>query len=175
MHTTRELLELVSRATGARTTYALAKVLQITETSVARWKKGGTLSDATAVHIARLVNLPPGYVVACMHAERATMDEERALWRDVAEKLRAVAAAVLFALAALLLDHGGALELVSVAHATNGDNTHWATYALLTLTAALVFSIFRRALRVTPGREQQQRRGNSFPCQSPSRLSSSAC
>lgn len=50
-------------------------------------QNGGTLSDENAVKLALELDLPPSYVIICMHWQRAKDATTRAAWEDAATKV----------------------------------------------------------------------------------------
>lgn len=99
METTTTFLERLRASLGGASgcsDYRLAKVLQISHTTVWGYlKKGRAMDDAVAIRCASLLDLDPVYVVACCHAERSTNVETTRLWEEIAAKF---AASVLFAM-----------------------------------------------------------------------------
>lgn len=86
--TARQLLELLRAKLGGVTDYRLAKVLGMTHQGIGViMNHGGTLSDENAVKLARELELPPSYVLICMHWQRAKDETTRAAWQDAASKI----------------------------------------------------------------------------------------
>lgn len=86
--TAQQLLELLRAKLGGVTDYRLAKVMGMYPQSIsAILTKGGTLSDENAVKLAEELELPPSYVLICMHLQRAKDESTRAVWQDVASKM----------------------------------------------------------------------------------------
>lgn len=78
--------------------YRLAKELEVSTATMSRYMLGkSTLDEPVCDRVAALLGLHPGYVRACIQAERASSVEGRSVWLDVAEKLRALAAVFLAA------------------------------------------------------------------------------
>jgi hypothetical protein len=110
MLTQAELLEAARRAQGDATTYRLGKLLGVTNAYIYHLAAGEALaSPALALKLAELAKLEPGYVLACIEAERAARSgtsEGATLarhWRKVAERVRGAAAAVAVATLAALI------------------------------------------------------------------------
>jgi hypothetical protein len=109
IHSTGELLDLAIQAQGIRSDYKLALLLDAKPSAVCNWRQGRSHpSDDYARKIAQLANYDPGYVLTCIHADRAPINtDQRALWRFVASRLRTsgtlAAAGAAVALAALAL------------------------------------------------------------------------
>ena len=103
MKTTLEFLDAVKTKHGLPSDYALSIKLDLTRSSISRFKLGKDfLGDETAMKVAHLLDLDPAYVVACIHAERAKKPAEKQLWERMAMNIGAlggVAATVLIVLA----------------------------------------------------------------------------
>jgi len=98
--TTAQLLEAIRAKFSIRSDYALMKFMGVTQGSVIRWKSGGCFNDEHAVEVARLLELPPAYVLACVNLERAKGSRAAGVWRQIAD---AFAAPVMLWLIALSL------------------------------------------------------------------------
>lgn len=86
--TAQQLLELLRAKLGGVTDYRLAKVLGMAQQSISTiMVNGGTLSDENAVKLALELDLPPSYVIICMHWQRAKDATTRAAWEDAATKV----------------------------------------------------------------------------------------
>lgn len=84
MTKTIDFLDAVKARTGVASDYALAPILGVTRASVSRLRSGhGFLGDSTAIQVAKLLEIEPGYVMASCHAERAKSADERAAWMAV--------------------------------------------------------------------------------------------
>lgn len=84
--TTNEFLDALKTRLNCRSDYALAKALGVTSVSMMRWRGGGAFNDKNAMHVAKLLELPPAYVLACMGAQRADEDmESSGVWRHIAD------------------------------------------------------------------------------------------
>ena len=99
MQTTRQFLaaaryKLEEERGGERVSdYRLAKLLGVSKPTMSRYMLGkSTMDEPMCDKVAELLGLHPGYVRACIQAERASTLEGRSVWLDVAEKLRALAA-----------------------------------------------------------------------------------
>lgn len=100
MLTANDLLESAKRAQGIPSNYRLARVLGVTETTVANWKHArSTPDDAMALRLAEMAGLDPSDVLPAMYALRATDPAIRATWRVIAERLAATAAGVCMSVA----------------------------------------------------------------------------
>ena len=68
--------------------------------TVILWRTGkGTFNDSTAIKVAKLLETEPAQIIAAVHAERAKNEQEKAIWKDIYERLGGMAAAVLLAVA----------------------------------------------------------------------------
>lgn len=100
MKNTIQFLDAVMSRYALPSDYAMAKVLGITRSAVSRYRNHpeATFDDATALKIAAALETDPGYVFACMAAQRAKVEQVRRIWEELAKKLGGAAAAVLLAL-----------------------------------------------------------------------------
>lgn len=89
MKTTFELLEAARLTCTPPTYYRLSKRLGISRQAMTRYRlHGGTFDDPVAVGIAEILDLDPGYVLACMGAERAKHTPSvRRVWEKLAKGL----------------------------------------------------------------------------------------
>lgn len=79
--------------------YQLAKFLGMKTQQLSRYRGGSsTFDDTTSAKIAESLGIDPGFVAACMSAQRARTDDARRMWEKVAKKV-AAGAAIAFALA----------------------------------------------------------------------------
>ena len=109
MKTTAEFLNEIKIKYNLKSNYALAKLMQQTETSISRWIHGRTtLSDESALQVADLLEIDPAYVVACVHAERAS-DKTRKIWERMATLTAGLAALVILSVAVPTAGHESAL------------------------------------------------------------------
>lgn len=92
MLSTSDLMAAAKGAKGITSNYRLARVLDTSDNTLYRWKKGESVpDDSHAVKLAHMAGLDPGYVVAAMRALREKDPELRAVWEDMANKLSALA------------------------------------------------------------------------------------
>jgi len=135
LETSLELLERVRAHLGNVSYYRVAKVLEVSETTVLAWKseKGGIGRD-TALRVAELLDEPPEYILACIEHEREPSAGVRRLWKRIAEAFRSKAAAIsLIALGGLLPSPApvSAQDLARLA----ADTVNPTSYALYVLRA----------------------------------------
>ena len=132
---TVEFIDLLKARRGW-TDYRLAKELGWHQTTVSRYRVGrSTLSGEHALQVARELEMPEAYVLACVEAEREPAADVARVWRAIAEHLRGVAGKA----AAISLIAGGALLAGQKAPAANAvapigaqSNTHTPVYIMRT-------------------------------------------
>lgn len=116
--TTNEFLDQVKVRYGLKSDYALAGKLGITRSMVSGYRRGkSAFGDEMAVRVADLLELSPGYVLACIEAERSQIPAIRKAWEDLADlvKRHGAAAAVMLAVApALALESAARLGRAAV-------------------------------------------------------------
>jgi transcriptional regulator with XRE-family HTH domain len=89
---TIEFLDRLRARRGLTSDYQVAKALGVSHTRVSNWRTGrNTFDDGVALLIAAELAMLPGYVLACMKAERAKRPHVREAWLDVAKQLEALA------------------------------------------------------------------------------------
>jgi len=99
METTTELLDQVKAKHGLPSDGKLSALLGLTRAQVSRYRnKGDAFGEDVALKVADLLDLDPGYVLACAAFERAKSEGARSAWRHVADVSKRFGAA-----AALLL------------------------------------------------------------------------
>lgn len=111
MQTTNDFLDSVKEKHRLGSDYALAGCLGITRSMVSAYRTGKRmLGDGTAVRVAELLEVDPGYVLASIEAERTHNAAARKAWENLAElvKRHGVAAGLLL-LAVIPSQIGGAL------------------------------------------------------------------
>lgn len=95
METTIDFLERLKAKHDGATDYRIHKILGISKSTVSGWRTGRyTMDDDAALLIARELDLHPGYVLACAHAERSKSKETAAAWQDIANNFAACYAIV---------------------------------------------------------------------------------
>lgn len=103
MKTTPEFLDAIKACKGVDSDYAISKLLGCTRSAVSKYRLGRAhFDDPTAMKVADLLGIDPGYVIACAHGERAKTAEEKAVWTSMMEKLGGLAAMLLLAPALLM-------------------------------------------------------------------------
>lgn len=93
--------------------YALAHFLGVSKAVISSYRvRKSRLDDAIALKVAKLLELDPGYVAACIHAERARRDDVREMWQKTANALKrsggAVLVCLLFTAGGMLIGHSTA-------------------------------------------------------------------
>lgn len=106
-----DFLDQLKRVKKIPTDYALADHFGIQQATISSWRKGRTLPDEVwCVRLAKEIGLEPGYVLACVAAERserAKRPEVAETWRHMAEKMGVLTVAALTLYFGLpLLDYG---------------------------------------------------------------------
>jgi predicted transcriptional regulator len=104
MKTTIDFLEALKARYQLVSDYSIAKLLGVTRACVSSYRNNKSFfDDSTAIHAAKLLEIDPAYVVACVHSERAKSDDQKAVWREIMEKFGGVAASVVIGLAVTAL------------------------------------------------------------------------
>lgn len=94
MQTTNEFLDSVKAKHGLTSDYQLSKLMQCTHSVISGYRHGRSkMDEETACKVADLLELEPGYVMACIAAERAKSEKVKKAWQHIANM--AVAATVL--------------------------------------------------------------------------------
>lgn len=100
---TLDLIDALKRHHDISSDYAAAQALGITRSELSKYRHGKAyLGDETAVKVADMLGMDAGYVMACMHAERASNPDVRTRWQGVAERLKAAGLAAVMAFLALV-------------------------------------------------------------------------
>lgn len=87
MERTADFLNAIKARYGYTSDYQLSKALQLTTGAIGHYRAGRSkLDDAIALKVAELLDLDPGYVLACVHAERAKAPNERNAWIELAKR-----------------------------------------------------------------------------------------
>ena len=104
MHSTHQLLDAAKARSGLPSDYKLGIALGLTsDSAVTHYRKGRSHpDDKVGRRLAELAGLDEGYVLACLHAERAKDEESRQAWQRIAKRLEGVAAALVLAILANL-------------------------------------------------------------------------
>lgn len=104
MKTTIEFLDELKARKGGISDYAVAKILGVTQQTISKYRVGKDyLGDSTAIRVAQLLEIDPAIIIASVHAERSKSEQEKAVWREIFEKLGGVAASVVIGIAAYSL------------------------------------------------------------------------
>lgn len=89
-----ELLTAAKAAQGIPSNYRLARVLGVTDNTLNNWQAGRVApGDAQAVRLAQMAGIDPAHVLARLAAERAKDDASRAVWQQLADRIKAGALA----------------------------------------------------------------------------------
>lgn len=142
MDTTQTLLDALKNKLQLRSDYALAKYLGVTGVTMLRWREGKGMSDANAVRVAKLLEMEPAYVLACMGAQSCEPgSEESGVWRQIAGAFHHTVALWLLA---------GACLFTGILSSAPG----------LALTLGFDNCILCKVSRRVPGRPSQKTRPN---------------
>lgn len=134
---TNDFLDALKDRYNIGSDYALAKFLGINPNNVSNYRRGvSCLDNDRAMKVAELLDMPPGYVLASIEAERADRMKKEAAgkaWRHAAALLRGGRAAALFLFAVLVaLQHQTAGEALGAIQAVKALTV----YIMSTLRAA---------------------------------------
>jgi hypothetical protein len=133
---TAELLDHVRKAQALPSDYALAAKLGVSPQRVSHFRNGREIpGDKAALHLAQLAQLDPGYVLACLHAERAKRPAERKAWQALARKA-GIAAMLLITVGFVLL--GQHIDGLARAETSMFGVTHYAQLTLAGLLGAML-------------------------------------
>lgn len=134
MLTVQGLIDAAKAAQGIPSNYRLARVLGVTELTVANWKHGRKApDDGAALRLAAMAGLDPAQVLAAVHAARATDPTIAAAWASMAARLQQAGAAVLTVILSVLVSGSpdaqarartGVLDPGAIPAAVV-KNTHW--------------------------------------------------
>lgn len=90
-----ELLDLAQARTHAEYDSALARKLGVSRQTISNWRVGRTFPDAKACgRISEATGMPLNEIMGLVGEERATDQEEKAVWRRLAGKAAAILVAV---------------------------------------------------------------------------------
>ena len=102
MKTTVEFLDAVKARHGLTSDYALARLLGVVPSAIYGYRAGRShLDEGICLTVAKALDVAPGYVLACVAAERAKRTEVARAWRELAKQAAGVAALVLVAVSGL--------------------------------------------------------------------------
>lgn len=88
MHTTQSLLDLAKANSGIPSDYKLGLILGLTTSAISNYRNARSKpDDLVGSRLAELAGLDAGYVLACLHAERAQEGAARSVWASVASRL----------------------------------------------------------------------------------------
>lgn len=94
MLTTQELLDLAKLHSKLASDYKLGIALGLGTSAISNYRHGRSKpDDQVGADLAKLAGLDAGYVLACLHAERAKDSAARTVWESVAQRLATTAAA----------------------------------------------------------------------------------
>ena len=88
MLTTKQILDLIKEKYDLTSDYQLFKFTGWGQSTISGYRlKPQYLSDAHAIQAAKLLDLPAGFVMACIHAERAKVKNIKNEWEHTAALL----------------------------------------------------------------------------------------
>jgi len=88
MLNTKQILDLIKKKYGLTSDYQLFKFTGWGQSSISNYRtKPQYLSDKHAIQAAKLLDLPAGFVMACVHAERAKIKAIKSEWENAAALL----------------------------------------------------------------------------------------
>lgn len=88
MLTSFDIIELLRKTTETGSLYAVAKLLDCKPQTLTGYVNGSrVMSDDIAVKAACRLDLNPGHVLACVHAESAKDTPHYRIWCDMAKSL----------------------------------------------------------------------------------------
>lgn len=94
---TIDFLDAIKRRHEIQSDYALAKLLKVRQTRISHYRRGVSCFDADmALKVAEMLEMPSGYVLACIEEERAERTKRpqvQAAWHQVAKSLAPLFAA----------------------------------------------------------------------------------
>lgn len=82
---TIEYMDALKQRLGITSDYALSKALGVSRQCVSRYSKGiGHFDEPVCRRVAELLDMHPGFVLLDMQRERASTEESRTLWAEIA-------------------------------------------------------------------------------------------
>lgn len=102
---TIDFLDAIKRRHEIQSDYALAKLLNVRQTRISHYRRGVSCFDADmALKVAEMLEMPSGYVLACIEEERAERTKRpqvKAAWHEVAKALAPLFAAAVVGFSAV--------------------------------------------------------------------------
>ena len=83
MKSVNEYLDDVKRKLKLPSDYKLSKTLNIGHSAISKIRKGGSISDDTALKIANLLEIEPEEIILVATAERCHEPEKAVIWRNI--------------------------------------------------------------------------------------------
>jgi hypothetical protein len=103
---TVDFLDAVKTRHDIPSDYALAAFLGTSRQALSNHRNGRPLSDELALAVAQKLGVAPGYVLACVHAERATDDTLAKVWMGLAKAAKRSGAAAACAILSVAFSGG---------------------------------------------------------------------
>ena len=148
MHTTAALVRALKDCTGIESDYGIAKHLGITKQTLSNYRAGTTaMSPEIALRVAAELRLDPGYVLACLSAERAKRTDEKRVWERVARRM---AQAACLCLAVGIVALAGTMPGPAVAAFFDLQAAHYAKSAAAAQVAAIALRLALKRVRWQP-------------------------
>ena len=103
MQNTVDFIDAIKARLSLPSDYAVAKVLEIKPQSIYSYRaKREFFGAVTAIKAAGILDLPPGYILACVAAEREKRPQVRRAWEKAAKALQNTAATAFIGVFALM-------------------------------------------------------------------------
>lgn len=100
---TIDLLDAVRRRHHLPSDYAAAKLLGLTPQQLSKYRNGKDYpGDDAAMKIAEALQIDAGWVLACVHADRAENGPARLVWEGIAARLKRAGLAAVVAVLAVV-------------------------------------------------------------------------
>ena len=131
MQSSLQLLDAIKKRHKLTSDYQLAKILGVTTQRISHYRAGRrrAFSEETALRVAELLQVAPGYVLAIGAGERAKEESVRKAWEKAAKTLAGTAVALLVGCTVIAAGPGTLDITQSIAHfaAQSADlNIHYA-------------------------------------------------
>lgn len=86
--TTCNVLDLLKEKFEATSDYQLAKKIGWSTSLISQYRcKPQFMADHYAIKAAKMLDYPAGFIVCCIHAERAKEEEEKIVWLEMADQI----------------------------------------------------------------------------------------
>ncbi|WP_329813067.1 helix-turn-helix transcriptional regulator [Stenotrophomonas sp. SMYL36] len=130
-----ELLDLAQARTHAEYDSALARKLGVSRQTISNWRVGRTFPDAKACgRISEATGMPLNEIMGLVGEERATDQEEKAVWRRLAGR----AAAILVAVSAGTFAQPNQAQATAFKGFSGSDQPHSVYYVQFTIARSML-------------------------------------